>query len=190
MSFLSSPSTLAGTQACSVPRRSARRYRYHMELSEWAPPERVAGWVQDATSRVLEAVADFGDDQESDPRWIGPYLPIVNPPLWELAHVGWFAELMVHRELHQLPGLIEDVDRLYDSAKVSHRSRWEMDFPSVERSRDYVQRVGDSLASLVLDDRGVDSTAHFATYVVAHHDAHVEALTYTRQTLGRTGSFC
>ncbi len=160
-----------------------------MDLLQWAPPERIAGWVDDATSRVLGAVADFGDTLDDDPRWIGPYLPIVNPPLWELAHVAWFAELMVCRELHQLPDLISDVDALYDSAKVSHRSRWELNFPSAARSRDYVQRVGDAISSLVLDDRGVDTTAHFATYVVAHHDAHVEALTYTRQTLGLPAPF-
>lgn len=160
-----------------------------MDLLQWAPPERIAGWVDDATTQVLKAVADLGDTVEDDPRWIGPYLEIINPPVWELAHVAWFAELMVCRELHQLPDMISDVDALYDSAKVSHQSRWELNFPSVARSRDYVQRVGDAISSLVLDDRGIDTTAHFATYVVAHHDAHVEALTYTRQTLCDSAPF-
>ena len=160
-----------------------------MELTEWAPPEEIAEWVRDATARLLEAVADLGDSVDEDPRWLGPYLEIVNPPLWELGHVGWFAEAMVHRRLHGLDGLEEDIDRFYDSATVSHRSRWEMRFPTPQRSRDYVHRVGDSLAELVLDDRGVDSTPHFAVYTVAHHDAHVEALTYTRQTLGMDAPF-
>lgn len=160
-----------------------------MDLTEWAPPERIAGWVEDATQRLLDAVGDFADTVDDDPRWIGPYSPIINPPLWELGHIGWFAEAMVHRHLHGLPGLAEDIDKLYDSAKVSHTSRWEMTFPSPERSRDYVRRVGDSLAALVLDDRGIDSTAHFAAYAVAHHDAHIEALTYTRQTLDRPAPF-
>ena len=160
-----------------------------MELTEWAPPERIAGWVNDATDRVLAAVGDFADTLADDPRWIGPYLPIINPPLWELGHIGWFAEALVHRRLHNLQGLTEDVDVLYDSAKVSHKSRWEMDFPSPQRSRDYVKRVGDSLAELVLDDRGLDSTAFFAAYVVTHHDAHIEALTYTRQTLDLPAPF-
>lgn len=160
-----------------------------MELTEWAPPERIAGWVNDATDRLLAAVGDFADTVDDDPRWIGPYMPIINPPLWELGHIGWFAEALVHRRLHNLAGLTEDVDTLYDSAKVAHKSRWEMDFPSPSRSRDYVKRVGDSLAELVLDDRGLDSTAFFATYVVAHHDAHIEALTYTRQTLSLPAPF-
>ncbi len=160
-----------------------------MELTEWAPPERIAGWVNDATNRVLEAVGDLADTVDDDPRWIGPYLPIVNPPLWELGHIGWFAEALVHRRLHNLESLTEQVDVMYDSAKVSHKSRWEMDFLSPERSREYVKRVGDSLAELVLDDKGIDSTAHFAAYVVTHHDAHVEALTYTRQTLNLPAPF-
>ncbi|WP_420452867.1 selenoneine synthase SenA [Ilumatobacter sp.] len=160
-----------------------------MDLLEWAPPEELAHWVRDATDRLLAAVGDLGESVEEDPRWVGPYLEILNPPLWELGHVGWFAEELVHRRLHGRAGLSEDIDRFYDSAEVSHRSRWEMTLPTPRRTRDYVRRVGDSLAELVLDDGGLDMTAHFATYAVAHHDAHVEALTYTRQTLGLPAPF-
>ncbi len=47
-----------------------------------------------------------------------------------------------------------------------------------------MRAVGEAVAEVVRDDDGLDSTAHFSTYAVTHHDAHTEAMTYTRQTLG------
>ena len=152
-----------------------------MDLSEWAPPERLERWVLDATDRLLGALDDFTDD---DPRWLGPYLPIVNPPIWEIAHVAWFAEWFVLRQLHGQTPLMDNVDALYDSAMVPHTTRWQLQFPDPVTTRDYVRRVGDALAAVVRDDRGLDSTANYVAYAVAHHDAHIEALTHTRQTLG------
>jgi iron(II)-dependent oxidoreductase len=34
-----------------------------------------------------------------------PYLPIINPPLWELAHVVWVSEMYVLREATSSNGL-------------------------------------------------------------------------------------
>ncbi|MFN3215782.1 MAG: selenoneine synthase SenA [Acidimicrobiales bacterium] len=152
-----------------------------MQLSEWVDDEALAGWVHDATDRLIAGVGDFDDD---DPRWMGPYLPIVNPPIWELAHVAWFAEWFVLRQLHGRAPLLDDVDERYDSAKVGHRTRWKLRHPEPAVVIDYVRRVADELVDVVRDDRGLDSTAAYVAYAVMHHDAHGEALTYTRQTLG------
>ena len=152
-----------------------------MQLSEWAPPERLERWVDEATEALVRAVDDFSAD---DPRWVGPYLPIVNPPIWELGHVAWFAEWFVLRELHGRVPLMEDVDARYDSAKIQHRTRWHLDYPDAESTKAYVRRVGDALIETLRDDRGLDSTSHFVAYAITHHDAHAEALAYTRQTLG------
>lgn len=151
-----------------------------MELTDWAPPGRLAAWIHDATEALLGTVADLDDE---DDRWVGPYLPIVNPPIWEIAHVAWFAEWFVLRRLHGRQPLIDDADARYDSGAVPHRTRWRLDFPDPSTTRAYVHQVGEAVAAVVHDDGGLDSTAHFAAYAVAHHDAHVEALTYTRQTL-------
>lgn len=152
-----------------------------MELYEWAPPERVAAWVVDATDTLLARVDDLTDDDE---RWMVPYLPEVNPPIWEIAHAAWFAEWFVLRRLHGRAPLLEGVDGRYDSGTVPHRTRWQLRYPDPKTTRDYVRRVGDALAEAVRDDQGLDSTSHYALYAVAHFDAHTEALTYTRQTLG------
>jgi ergothioneine biosynthesis protein EgtB len=152
-----------------------------MDLSEWVPADRLADWVGDATESMLATIADLDDD---DPRWMAPYQLIINPAIWEIAHAAWFAEWFVLRQLHGGTPLMAGVDARYDSAAVPHITRWQLDFPDAATTRRYVRDVGDAVAALALDDRGVDSTAHFALYAVMHHDAHTEALTYTRQTLG------
>ena len=151
-----------------------------MELSEWVDAEQLIGWVDDATDRLLNSVEDFSADDE---RWFGPYLPTVNPPIWELAHVGWFAEALVLRRLHGREPLMTNLDGRYDSSMVEHKTRWELPFPSATETKDYVRRVADGLKEVVANDEGVDSTAFFVAYSIAHHDAHCEALAYTRQTL-------
>lgn len=151
-----------------------------MDLSEWADSDRLTDWVHDATDALLATVDDFSDD---DPRWMGPYLPIVNPPIWELSHVGWFAEAFVLRRLHGRDALLENVDERFDSSEVAHTTRWELPFPDASGTRDYVRRVADGLVDVLADNRGLDSTNFYVKYCIAHHDAHIEALTYTRQTL-------
>lgn len=152
-----------------------------MELHDWAPPTRIAGWVIEATETLLARVDDLTDDDE---RWLVPYAPEVNPPIWEIAHAAWFAEWFVLRRLHGHQPLLEGVDARYDSGAVPHITRWQLSYPDPKTTRSYVRRVGDALADVVLDDRGLDSTSHYALYAIVHHDAHIEALTYTRQTLG------
>src|SRR6185369_6063559 len=43
--------------------------------------------LRDARRRTLDLVADLGDDELRVPK-----LAIVNPLLWEIAHVAWFQE--------------------------------------------------------------------------------------------------
>ncbi|MEM9134899.1 MAG: selenoneine synthase SenA [Actinomycetota bacterium] len=151
-----------------------------MQLADWVDDAALAAWVHDATERVVATVGDFTAD---DHRWIGPYLPIVNPPVWELAHVAWFAEAFVLRRVHGRSPLLDAVDERYDSSDVPHRTRWTLAHLEPAMAVDYLRRVGEAMAEVVIDDRGLDSTRDFVAYSVMHHDAHYEALTYTRQTL-------
>lgn len=151
-----------------------------MELADWANADRLAEWATTSTDNLLAAVSEFDDDDE---RWIGPYLPIVNPPIWEIAHAAWFAEWFVLRQLHGRAPLIDDVDARYDSAKVMHRTRWNLNYPDPTATKDYVRRVADGLVEVLANQRGIDSTEHFVAYAITHYDAHGEALAYTRQTL-------
>jgi iron(II)-dependent oxidoreductase len=66
--------------------------------------------VSDARRRTLELYADLTPAQR-----LGPRLAIVNPPQWELGHVGWFQERWVLRTARGLPPIAIGDDALYDS---------------------------------------------------------------------------
>lgn len=113
---------------------------------------------------------------------LGPRLAIVNPMLWEIGHVGWFHEYWTLRHAHGCAPLIERGDRLWDSSAVPHATRWELDLPDRAGTFGY---LGDVLARQ--EDRlgGTldDAARYFYELAIRHEDMHVEALTYSRQTL-------
>jgi iron(II)-dependent oxidoreductase len=136
-------------------------------------------WLLDARSRTLALVQDLSDEQ-----MIGPTLAIVNPPLWEIGHVAWFQERWVLRHLRGEAPLLEGGDRLYDSAKVPHDSRWDLELPSRQETLRYMQLVLDRvLERLPAGEASADET-YFHLLAVFHEDMHDEAIAYTRQTLG------
>ena len=75
----------------------------------------------------LRRVADgLGGERE-----LGPRLAIVNPPRWEIGHVGWFQEWWCLRGARKdNASILSDADRLYDSAAVAHATRWDLPLPS------------------------------------------------------------
>lgn len=113
---------------------------------------------------------------------MGPRLDIVNPALWEIGHVGWFHEYWTLRHVHGRAPLIERGDRLWDSSNVPHATRWQLDLPDRAGTFGY---LADVLARQ--EDRlggTVDEAArYFYELALRHEDMHVEALTYSRQTL-------
>ena len=47
-------------------------------------------WVADARARTLDLIADLDNDQ-----LVGPFLPTINPLIWEMGHAAWFQERWV-----------------------------------------------------------------------------------------------
>jgi gamma-glutamyl hercynylcysteine S-oxide synthase len=131
-------------------------------------------------ARTLDLVADLDDQQ-----MIGPRLPTVNPPLWEIGHVAWFQEFWVLRHLRKQKGLIENGDQVYNSTDVAHDTRWELLLPSRDATLRYMEAVL-SHAVDALDCARPLSPEEFYFYLLAtfHEGMHAEALAYTRQTLG------
>ena len=114
---------------------------------------------------------------------MGPQLGIVNPVLWEIGHVGWFHEYWTLRHAHARSPLIERGDRLWDSSAVAHATRWQLDLPDRAGTYRYLADVlahQEDLLGRTLDDRA----RYFFDLAIRHEDMHVEALTYSRQTLG------
>ena len=113
---------------------------------------------------------------------MGPMLPIVNPILWEIGHVGWFHEYWTLRQAHGQPPLIDHADLLWNSSTVAHDARWSLDLPDRAGVFQYLGDVLDRQSERLA--RGIDTPArYFYELAIRHEDMHVEALAYTRQTL-------
>jgi len=138
--------------------------------------------LRETRERTLELIDDLTDEQ-----LMGPRLGIVNPLRWEIGHIAWFQEYWVLRHLGGLQPMLSQGDRLYDSARVAHDTRWDLPLPSRAETLAYMSRV---LARVCdLDDRrcrepidGYDEP-YFLHLVLFHEQMHAEAITYTRQTL-------
>ena len=121
-------------------------------------------------------------------QWQVPLIEIVNPPIWELAHIGYFQEFFCRRWRPddpagaRTPSRLPGADSLFDSRTVAHDSRWSLAYPPLDAVWRYLEEtlaatLGD-LASSREDDR------HRFRLVLFHEDMHGEALLMTLQTLG------
>ena len=138
-------------------------------------------------ARTLRLTADL-----KGRRLLGPMLAIVNPPLWEIGHVAWFQEWWCLRDgASRAPAdsMLAGADRLYDSAKVAHDTRWSLPLPAIEATRTYGEEV---LERVIVRLRRMPEDAglqYFAQLAIFHEDMHAEAFHYTRQTLGYPDPF-
>jgi iron(II)-dependent oxidoreductase len=143
-----------------------------------ATADDLAGQLRDVRMRTRRLTEDL-----STAELMGPMLPIVNPILWEVGHVGWFHEFWTLRQAHGEAPIIARADLLWNSSTVAHATRWELDLPNRDGvfgyMRDVLARQLDRLGG------GIDGPRqYFYELSIRHEDMHVEALTYTRQTLG------
>ncbi|MFC5459866.1 selenoneine synthase SenA [Massilia niabensis] len=140
--------------------------------------------LQDArrhTLALFEALAAAGHDREARV----PRLAILNPPLWELGHVAWFAEWFVLRDAtSSTPSLLKDGDRWFDSNTVAHGSRWELGLPPPHILTRYCREVLDAIRERLANAPQDDAALYPFRLALAHEDMHGEALLYTLQTLG------
>ncbi|WP_279338465.1 selenoneine synthase SenA [Hydrogenophaga taeniospiralis] len=129
-----------------------------------------------------------------------PCTPELNLPLWELGHIGWFADWWIARNPQRGLGTQADplapraaarqaargvdADALYNSSTVPHDRRWQLELPDAEAVRaDLAQSLADTLALLAQapeDDAGL----YFFRLALFHEDMHAEAAVYMAQTLG------
>lgn len=142
--------------------------------------DRLAPALREARSRTLGIYSHL-----DLPRLVVPCLPIVNPPLWELAHIAWFQEYWCLRRsadpARPGPSHLPGADALFDSSAVAHATRWHLDYPQPQALLDYMQSTHEAtLAALA----GVGSDRYFFELSLLHEDMHGEALLMTLQTLG------
>jgi gamma-glutamyl hercynylcysteine S-oxide synthase len=115
------------------------------------------------------------------------YAEEVNPPLWELGHVGWFEEFWIARnserhrgaratlEAARATSLLPGADALYDSSTVAHTRRWHLDLPDARRAERYLSQVRQRTLALLHDAGDSDDALYFFRLVLMHEAMHHEA---------------
>jgi iron(II)-dependent oxidoreductase len=119
-------------------------------------------------------------------RLLGPKLAIVNPPLWEIGHVGWFQEhwcLRWRGDGTLSESILPDADKLYDSSNVAHDTRWDLPLPDLDATRAYLSAVLEETLERLARQPDNERLRYFVGLVTLHEDMHAEALHYTHQTL-------
>jgi len=119
----------------------------------------------------------------------------LNPPLWELGHVGWFQEWWLRRnpecdrglagdpDARRAPSLVPGADGLFDSSRVPHDSRWSLRLPDVATLLDYLDAVLADTCERLARDEDTDEALYFARLALFHEDMHNEAAVYMAQGL-------
>mgnify|MGYP000344252200 CR=1 FL=1 len=145
------------------------------------PAEELAAMLTDARRRTYELTDDLTGDRQ-----LGPKLSIVNPPLWELGHVGFFHDYFALRKLYGLDAYqIPEAEQLYDSSAIAHDPRWELPLPDRARTHEYLDRIQAAMLARLPD--GGEASAeqtHIYQLTLLHEDMHGEAFFWSRQTLG------
>ncbi|HMM53061.1 MAG TPA: selenoneine synthase SenA [Burkholderiaceae bacterium] len=120
----------------------------------------------------------------------------LNPPLWELGHVGWFQAYWVLRnpqrehgvradpEAPRAPGEPANADELYHSGRVPHDDRWRLPLPDARATRGQLQRQLDATLALLAEAPEHDDALYFFRLALLHEDMHHEAALRMAQALG------
>ena len=155
-----------------------------------AAPDALALALQDARARTLAFFDRFAEAGMDDPSRV-PLLPIVNPPLWELGHIAWFAEWYLLRgarssapEAALRPSLLAGSDAWFDSNTIAHATRWSLGLPAAGEVKAYCRAVLDGVLARLAKEEHSDAALYFYRLALAHEDMHGEAFAYTLQTLG------
>lgn len=128
-----------------------------------------------------------------------PMQATLNPPLWELGHIGWFQDHWIARNPERAHGAAADPDAprgpclpangdaLYNSSRVPHDSRWQLPLPDAAATRADLARQLDRTLALLADPRATDDSdagLYFFRLALLHEDMHHEAALYMAQSLG------
>src|SRR5438046_4985972 len=80
-------------------------------------------------------------DDLTDAQMLGTRAFFVEPPIWEMGHVGWFQEYWILRHLDGAAPLLPGADGIYDSFTVSYKQRWDHQYPSRHATLGYISEV-------------------------------------------------
>jgi ergothioneine biosynthesis protein EgtB len=157
-----------------------------------------ARWLAQALAESRrDTLATFARQEAAlGPALAVPRHPWLNPPRWELGHIGWFQEFWIARNPQWQHGVRADPDAprppsiraggdaLYNSSRVPHATRWGLPLPAADATRaDLERQLTTTLQRLAAADSG-DDALYFFRLALVHEDMHHEAALYMARHLG------
>ena len=120
----------------------------------------------------------------ADSQLLGQPGHFLEPPIWEIGHVGWFQEYWILRHLDGEATLLPGSDGIYESFNVPYRWRWQHSYPSRQGTLDYIEEVLRRVIARLDSRRPSAEEMYFYTLAALHENMHAENLTLVLQTLG------
>lgn len=155
-----------------------------------ATPNEIAGALQDAREMTLNLFECFAADG-LDVAGKVPELPHINPPLWELGHIAWFAEWFILREAStserssaQRGSLLKMGDDWFDPNAVAQEARWSLELPTAGALKTYCHEVLDRVLDRLTRTKNDADALYPYRLALAYEDMRGEALAQALQTLG------
>lgn len=124
-----------------------------------------------------------------------PYSTQLNPPRWEVGHVGWFQDYWIARNAqcalgtrcdpdHERPvGRLPGADALYNSSHVAHATRWTLPLPDLAATLRYLAEGLAATLDILAGTPETDDALYFFRLALFHEDMHTEAAIYMAQAL-------
>jgi gamma-glutamyl hercynylcysteine S-oxide synthase len=125
-----------------------------------------------------------------------PYALELNPPLWELGHIGWYQEYWIQRnqqrnagvrcepDHERLASVLPQADSWYNSSIVTHPTRWQLPMLEANACKDYLAATLEQTLALLETAGSSDDALYFYRLVMFHEAMHLEAAVYMAQALG------
>ncbi len=121
----------------------------------------------------------------------------LNPPLWELGHIGWFQGWWITRnpahshgwradpQAPRAPAARADAEALYDSRQVAHAARWSLPLPDARTTHaEVASQLAHTLDALAACPDDHPDRLYAFRLALLHEDMHHEAALYMAQALG------
>jgi ergothioneine biosynthesis protein EgtB len=155
-----------------------------------------AALAQALRASRADTLATFDAWRRALPDLAVPLRAELNPPLWELGHVGWFQEYWIARnperrrgaaadpDVPRPPGVRANADALYHSSRVAHDARWALPLPDADATRADLAAQLDTTLALLAEADDSDDALYFFRLALFHEDMHHEAALYMAQGLG------
>ena len=137
----------------------------------------IADRLIDTRKRELELMRDLSDEQ-----MVGTSMRIVEPPIWELGHVGWFQDRWILQNLDKRKPSDEKADALYNSFTIPNADRWDLAFPSRGQTFEYITDILEQIISRLESRDPTDVENYFYNLVLNHEEMHIETMHHVRQT--------